>query len=853
MRMTKKLLSMLLAFVMVLGLLPTTAFATGAEEEDVVYLSISFDNQYIDDKNGTPIAYVPVPMSKIEAVDLTEYGLDNMLFDADGDGNYETTALQLLIYAHEELYGGTWSDVNFDALPGSSYFAGGIFGFTENLVYFHNGDFPVDETQQSDYMTVGATSDRIVLEAGDFLDVASFTCYAFVWDQAGGFHLFADENDSYTHDYTATAGQALSVKLKHSFCDLMYGQSWIKDATDYEVYYGTTFGEAEDSVYTDDSGCAEITFDEAGTYYVWCDGAIGVDDGWTHTACDYYIETGEPCIVSSPAYAKITVIGEEPEPEPEPEPKPEPEPEPEPKPEPEPEPEPEEPRQPQSVSTILQDTMAQLAATVKEPSFGTLAGEWTVFDLARGDYFTKSDKYFADYYDRIVKTVNEEAAKVNMNGALHKNKSTENSRLIVALSAIGKDATSVGNWDLVEAYSANGINWIRKQGINGTIWALIALDSNNYETSDPTIRQQCIDAILYAQHNDGGWSLITEKTYTSNVDITGMALTALAPYRDQPEVAAAREKAIAWLSDAQLENGGFPYGVGETSESCVWAIVALTAWGINPDTDARFVKNGNSALDNLLSFYLEDEKMFAHQGTSTNAMATDQACYALIAYERFINGEANLYDYSDVVFDGKVENTANDNAFTGKLDMPATDLVDKLLTNEEKALVESGVDVKVNLSVKDISQTVSSAEKELIESALEKATVGLYLDITLSKQLGDKAAVKVTETNGAVTITISVPENLRNTDTTVSRTYKVVRIHGGKADILDAVYDAATGKLSFETDGFSTYGIVYTDAAIPSSPQTGDDSHTALYVVVMLTSAAALAVLVLNEKKKLAK
>jgi len=640
MRMTKKLLSMLLAFVMVLGLLPTTTFATGAEEEDVVFLSISFDSQYIDDKNGTPIAYVPVPMSKIEAVDLTEYGLDNMLFDADGDGNYETTALQLLIYAHEELYGGTWSDVNFDALPGSSYFAGGIFGFTENLVYFHNGDFPVDETQQSDYMTVGATSDRIVLEAGDFLDVASFTCYAFVWDQAGGFHLFADENDSYTHDYTATAGQALSVKLKHSFCDLMYGQSWVKDATDYEVYYGTTFGEAEGSVTTGADGCAEITFPNAGTYYVWCEGGHSEDEG-THGGCDYYLETGELCIVSAPAFAKVTVTGAA---------------------------APEQPRQPQSVSTVLNDTMAQLAATVTEPAFGTNAGEWTVFALARGGYYANDSQYFADYYDRIVEYVNTEAAKINLSGALHKNKSTDNSRLIMALASIGKDATSVGNWDLVEAYSANGINWIKKQGMNGTIWALIALDCGGYETSDPTIRQQCVDSILSLQHDDGGWSLMANKTYASNVDITGMTLTALYPYRNQPEVAAACEEAITWMSEAQLETGGFPYGNGETSESCAWAIVSLTTWGINPDTDPRFIKNGNSAVDNLLSYYNEEDKMFAHQGTESNAMGTDQACYALVAYDRFINGKAALYDYSDITVE---EDTVVQGKPTATLGLPA--------------------------------------------------------------------------------------------------------------------------------------------------------------------------------------
>ena len=621
MRTTKKILSMILATLLVLGLLPATAFATGAE--DVVYLSISFDSNYIDDKNGNPIAYVPVPLSKIEAIDLAEYGLDNMLFDADGDGDYETTALQLLIYAHEEIYGGDWGEVNFDALPGSSYFKGGIFGFTENLVYFHNGDFPIDESQQSDYMTVGATSDRIVLEAGDFLDVASFGCYNFLWDQAGGFHLFADANDNYTHDYAANAGEALDIKLKHSFCDLMYGVAWVKDAEYFEVYYGATFGIAEGSVTTDESGNAQITFPNTGTYYIWCDGGMGIDDGFTHTTCDHFLETGEPCIVSSPAFAKVTVAGAA---------------------------APETPRQPQDVSAVLNATLAMQATTVAKPSFGTNYGEWTVFGLARGGYYANDSQYFADYYERIVEYVNTTAAEVDKSGALDSNKSTDNSRLVMALAAIGKDATSVGNWDLVEAYSANGINWIRKQGMNGTIWTLIALDCGGYKTSDPTIRQQCVDAIVSAQHNDGGWSLVTAKAQPSNVDITGMTLTALYPYRDQPAVAAACEAAFNWLSESQLDNGGFPYGQGETSESCVWAIVACTTWGINPDTDPRFIKNGNSAIDNLLTYYLEDQAMFEHgRGAGANAMATDQATYGLVAYDRLVKGKPALYDYSDVI------------------------------------------------------------------------------------------------------------------------------------------------------------------------------------------------------------
>ena len=310
-RMAIKTVAVMIAIALIASMMPVVAFATEAEPTGYVYLSVSYDKNYIEDKNGDPMVYVPVALSDIAAIDLTEYGLDNMLFDVDGDGEYEITALQLLIYAHEELWGGDWGNVSFDATPGSSYFSDGIFGFTENLVYFLNGDFPVDESLSMNGVdAVGATSDRIALKAGDFLDVASFGCYAFLWDQLGGFHLFADENENYVHDYVVEAGEPLSVKLMHSFCDLMYGIAWVQATADFEVYYGSVYGEAEGSVTTDEYGNAEITFPTAGTYYVWSEGGVGSDDGWTHTSCDYYNENYEPCPVSSPAYAKVTVTGE---------------------------------------------------------------------------------------------------------------------------------------------------------------------------------------------------------------------------------------------------------------------------------------------------------------------------------------------------------------------------------------------------------------------------------------------------------------------------------------------------------------------------------------------------------------
>ena len=605
MRTTKKILSMILAFVMVLGLMPATALATG---DDQVYISVSFDGQYIDDKNGDPIAYIPVSFEELAAVDLDAYNLGEYKYDEDGDGTYDITALHMVIYAHENIYGGDFSDVDFTGDPGSSYFQGGVFGFDENLNYYLNGEYPLASAGW------GATSDQIVLEAGDFLDMASFSSWDFYMDSNYGFHFFADENGTFTHNYTAEANAACTVKLVRSYSGMGSGAT-VYDEAGYGISYGTTLYDAAGTATTDDSGFAEITFPSAGTWYLWADGGYGAE----------YPDV----IVSSPAYAEVNVTGQA---------------------------APVLPRQPQSVSAQLNATMAQLATTVKEPAFGTTAGEWTVLSLARGDYYAKDNAYFTGYYNRIVETVNTTAASVNMNGALHKNKSTENSRLIVALSAIGKDATSVGDWDLVEAYSANGFDWIKKQGLNGTIWALIALDSNHYATSDATIRQQCVDSIVSLQHDDGGWSLMANKSYASDPDITGMALTALYPYRNQPEVAAVCEEAFACLSAIQNDDGTYTSGGAKCSESCAWVIVSTTTWGINPDTDSRFIKNGKSVVDGLLAHYLPESAAFQHIiGAGANAMATDQSCYALVAYNRFMNGKAALFDYSDVTFDAPAE------------------------------------------------------------------------------------------------------------------------------------------------------------------------------------------------------
>ena len=178
--MKKRLLSLILVFAMVFGMIPTMAFA-GDKTEDTVYISASRDGEYLSLGNGY-LAYVPVKLSDLAEIDLETYGLSEYAYDVDGDGANEITALHLLVYAHEELYGGTWNaDVSCSGGAGSFFMEGGLFGWDDcNLQYRHNGVYPLQVGSDS----TGATADQILLEAGDYVDVAHFSSWAFYSDAA---------------------------------------------------------------------------------------------------------------------------------------------------------------------------------------------------------------------------------------------------------------------------------------------------------------------------------------------------------------------------------------------------------------------------------------------------------------------------------------------------------------------------------------------------------------------------------------------------------------------------------------------------------------------------------------------
>lgn len=284
----------------------------------------------------------------------------------------------------------------------------------------------------------------------------------------------------------------------------------------------------------------------------------------------------------------------------------------------------------------LYKTTGDFMATLGTPTVNSIGGEWMVIGLARSGRTVP-----AGYYDNVVEYVK---AKADANERLHPAKVTDNARVILALTSIGKDVTNVGGHNLLKGLDS--MDYIQTQGINGPIWALIALDSHNYPTSGDVTREKLIQVILDAQLSNGGWNLSGND---ADPDMTAMAIQSLAPYYKENEaVKAAVDKALDVLSELQLATGGFGSWGTENSESCAQVIVALTALGIDPAKDSRFIKNGLTILDALASYYV-DGGGFRHIASGDrDGMATEQGYYALAAYYRFINSQTRLYDMSDV-------------------------------------------------------------------------------------------------------------------------------------------------------------------------------------------------------------
>lgn len=163
------------------------------------------------------------------------------------------------------------------------------------------------------------------------------------------------------------------------------------------------------------------------------------------------------------------------------------------------------------------------------------------------------------------------------------------------------------------------------------------------------------------------------------------------------------------------------------------------------------------------------------------------------------------------------------NAPATDISTPAEELKDMLLTDEEKQQVQNGTNIRIVLEVQDAGNTVSSSDKEAVAQALNGFTVGQYLNIDLYK-LAEADRTDIHETAKKIRIVIAVPEALRNADSSKTRTFAVVRVHDGRAELL-ADLDGSADTITIATDRFSTYAIVYQDTANGGGGNNGNDNN----------------------------
>ncbi len=293
----KKIVSFFMAVLMVAGMFPVTAIAS----EEYVYFSISLDDKFLDGKDGTVMASVPVSMSELKSIKLADFGLDEYIIDYNGDGKEDITALHLDLYAHEKYCERGAQEIAgmVNGGPGSLYFNNFWSGHDCNLNYYVNGEYPLAGEGW------GATADVITIEPGDFVDIIMMTSWNFCWDAAGGFHYFLDENGEITHEIEAEKDVPVTFNIGRAYGNLMMGGAteMLPETNGLSVYYSKNKADmldnSGDSVFDDNyDGTVSVTFPEAGTWYVWVPGMYGAD-------------VDPDNIVSGPAFAKVTVKGEE--------------------------------------------------------------------------------------------------------------------------------------------------------------------------------------------------------------------------------------------------------------------------------------------------------------------------------------------------------------------------------------------------------------------------------------------------------------------------------------------------------------------------------------------------------------
>ena len=378
---------------------------------------------------------------------------------------------------------------------------------------------------------------------------------------------------------------------------------------------------------------------------------------------------------------------------------------------------------------------------------------------------TSAGTYYTDWYYiafsqyglncKNQKSINALKNKVEefYSGDLTDVKVTDMQRVAFALSACGEDITDINGHNLLSdaTYNRAKVKPINSQGLNSVAYALLLLDSKNYKVPETaeTTREQMIRIILKAELSGGGFALFGENP---DIDITSIAMQALAPYRTRSDVKSVLEKCVNILSARQDSTGGYKSFSNEIScESTAQVILCLTSMGINPSSDSRFIKNNNSVMDGLNVFNLKSGAFSHFKDSKADNMATYQALCALVSTYRFLNGEKSFYDFTEKpkpntvkihkntkkTTNTKSKNNSNyENKNTSDTDSAGTpkptDKVKATKKAPKQETLSSSVQNTTTATEASVSETINNSKKETKNnSKFENKRTPFYIDFAL--------------------------------------------------------------------------------------------------------------------------
>lgn len=306
---------------------------------------------------------------------------------------------------------------------------------------------------------------------------------------------------------------------------------------------------------------------------------------------------------------------------------------------------------------------------------GTSTMDWLVIALSRLGMKDDYSLYLEKLTDYVTTKYKEE-------GGLSNVKATEYHRIALAILACNGNPRCVGEdkIDLIKdgVYDRNKVAPLDTQGINGEIWALIAVDAGNYQIPEEAYytRDKIISSIISKQRADGSFGLIEGKT---DADITAMAVTALSTYYDSDKtydiedkntkevrkikVKAVVDKALEALSNLQLALGDYASEDIANASSTSQVIIALTSLNIDILKADGFIKEGNNLLDGLMKYKMDNGSFYRKNGNEnlSDIIETEQALLAVGAIVRQGENKGRLYDFSSELVKNTEDTKTEDN------------------------------------------------------------------------------------------------------------------------------------------------------------------------------------------------